>query len=258
MATQIAKKKKKQTWKSKNVKKKKQIGKIPSKQIRTVRKRKLRLGRVFLVLFCVFLLGMLGKKILSFSISAIYVSGNTILSEQEIIELAKLEHYPSYFGILKNKTEATLKKNVYIKNAVIKKKKWKEVYIEIEENIPLFYDASKEKTVLKDGSEVEEIFSVPTLLNYVPDTLYELFIEKILQIEEDIYRQISEITYAPNEVDDKRFFLSMRDGNQVYVTLKTFEKINRYMDIRKEILTKYEKQTGILYLDEGEYFEVTE
>lgn len=233
------------------------IRRVPLKK-RKITKRKLRFGRIFLTFLGLILLGVVGKKIVSFPITAIYISGNTILSDQEIIELAHLEQYPAYFGILKRETEDTLETNIYIKNAKVKKKKWKEIYIEIEENTPLFYDASRGKTILKDGQEIEEVFLVPTLLNYVPDTLYSLLKEKMLLLERDIYTRISEIKYSPNEVDDKRFYLTMVDGNQVYVTLKRFEKINSYVEIMKEILVKYENKKGILYLDEGEYFELRE
>ena len=224
MTKQKTKKQQKRKQKKKQNRKGKQVQSIQrgfSKK-RKITKRKLRLGRIFLTFLCLFLFGIVGKKILSFPITNIYVSGNTILSDQEIIELAHLEQYPAYFGIVKKKTKDTLESHIYIKNAKVKKKKWKEIYIEIEENTPLFYDASRGKTILKDGSEVEETFLVPTLLNYVPDTLYSLLKEKILLIEKDIYIRISEIKYSPNEVDDKRFYLTMVDGNQVYVTLKRF------------------------------------
>jgi cell division septal protein FtsQ len=78
----------------------------------------------------------------------------------------------------------------------------------------------------------------------------------LLLIDEEIYMRISEIQYDPNEVDDKRFYLTMNDGNSVYLTLKTFEKLNNYLDILKEVISKYKDKKGILFLDEGEYFEV--
>ena len=71
-------------------------------------------------------------------------------------------------------------------------------------------------------------------------------------IDYDIIKRISEIRYDPNEVDDGRFFLMMNDGNQVYLTLNKFTKIDNYLDIIKE----FDNKKGILYLDSGEYFEV--
>ena len=73
-------------------------------------------------------------------------------------------------------------------------------------------------------------------------------------VDYDIVKRISEIKYDPNEVDEGRFFLTMNDGNRVYLTLNKFTKIDNYLDIIKE----FDNKKGILYLDSGEYFEVKE
>lgn len=232
--------------------------KMPQKKMVKIKRRKLRFGRVFMVFLALVSLYFIGVQIWKIPIRTIFVSGNTILTDQQVIELAHLENYPTYLGTWKGKVVTLLKENVYIKDATVKKKGFREFYIKIEENIPLFYDASKEKTILKDGTEVEERFTVPTLLNYVPDTLYELLKEKVELLDKSVYVRISEMKYDPNEVDDKRFSLTMNDGNMVYVTLKTFEKLNSYVNILKEIVAKYENKKGTLYLDEGEYFKVRE
>ena len=44
----------------------------------------------------------------------------------------------------------------------------------------------------------------------------------------------------------------MNDGIYVYVTLNKFDKINDYDDI----VSTLQDKKGILYLDNGEYFEV--
>jgi len=170
--------------------------------------------------------------------------------------MSSLENYPSYFSFTKSQLEKKLEKNTYILNATIKKKRFKEIYIEILENRPLFYDTSKEKTVLKDKTLVDTKFETPILLNYIPDTLYDKFIEKVSNIDLDIINRISEIKYDPNEVDEERFLFMMNDGNYVYITLSKMEKINNYIAIMREVLAKYDEEKGILYLDEGEYFKV--
>ena len=48
----------------------------------------------------------------------------------------------------------------------------------------------------------------------------------------------------------------MNDGNYVYINLRTMKKINNYVEIMKEVLSKYDEEKGILFLDEGEYFKV--
>lgn len=223
-----------------------------------VKRRRLRIGRVLLVFLVLFFLFYLLSRLLSFPIRSIFISGNTLLSDQEIIELAHLENYPSYFSYTKGDIRRKLEKNTYIMKAKVTKKRWREIWIEIEENKPLFYDSSAEKTVLKDKTLVEDDAIVPILLNYVPDTIYDLFVTNMAKIEEDVFYRISEIKYDPNDVDEGRFLFTMNDGNYVYVTVRHMDKINHYVDIMKEVLSKYNDEKGILYLDEGEYFKVLE
>ena len=71
-------------------------------------------------------------------------------------------------------------------------------------------------------------------------------------VEKDILKRISEIEYKPNEVDTKRFYLLMNDGNIVYLTLDDFLKINNYIETLKTL----NGSKGILYWDSGNYFEL--
>lgn len=250
----------KKETKKRNVKKKttnKNMSRVETKYgKKKVKKRKILFGRILFVFVLFFFILYMIMHFVSFPIRNIYVKGNTILSDQEIIELASLENYPSYFTYTKSKIESTLEKNTYIKKATVKKRRLKEIMIEIEENTPLFYDESREKTVLKDKTMVDTKFNTPILLNYIPDTLYSEFTTNIIKLDTSIMNRISEIKYDPNDVDEKRFLLSMNDGNYVYVTLNKMDKINHYVEIMKEVLSKYDEKKGILFLDEGEYFEV--
>lgn len=194
----------------------------------------------------------------SLPVKNIYITGNTYLTDQEIIELAKLENYPSFIKT----TSATIKKNIeknkLIKHAKITKKFFGIVEITVEENNILFrkYDDDT-KVILDNGSEVVDdkySYSVPKLLNYVPDTKYKSFMKGMNQVTENIKIQISEITYLPNEQDKDRFLLYMNDGNYVYLTLTKFKQINYYEDV----LGKLKGKKGILYLDSGNHFQIME
>ena len=224
------------------------------KNIKKVKKRKIRFGRIFLVLIILFLLFYLLANIFKFPIKNIYVKGNNILSDQEIIEIAQIENYPSIFRKSSNEMKKRLEKNIYIKKAKITKKYLREVHITIEDNYPLFYDSDKKKTILLNKKKTTEKLNAPLLINYVPDTIYNLFLEKMSSLDYDTIKRISEIKYDPNEVDEERFLLTMSDGNYVYLTLEKFEVINNYVDIIKT----FNNKKGILYLDSGEYFKIME
>ncbi|HHW69330.1 MAG TPA: FtsQ-type POTRA domain-containing protein, partial [Tenericutes bacterium] len=187
-------------------------------------------------------------------IKNIFITGNKILSDQEIIEIAKISDYPSNLKnpsmVIKNR----LLKNTYIKKVKVNKKRFNQLYINIEENRPIFYNSNIKKVILSNSDVVSDNFVVPILINYVPDTIYNKFIEKMSEVEDSIINRMSEIKYNPNDVDDERFLVSMSDGNYVYLTLKSFSNINEYINIIKNFNTK----KGILYLDSGEYFQVFE
>ena len=151
-----------------------------------------------------------------------------------------------------SKIENNIKKNVFVKSVKVKKKKLKEIHIYIEENTVLFYNSVSNKTVLENGKEIKGEYSGPVLINYVPDTIYTLLIEKMEDIDDGILKRISEIKYDPNNVDEERFLIYMNDGNYVYITLEKIENINNYIDIIKT----FENKKGILYLDSGEYFQL--
>lgn len=216
------------------------------------KKRKISFKKVFrfflLVILCVIVYFILSHM----KISNIYISGNSNIKDQEIIRLAGLEDYPS----LVNNGSLIIRKRLKSSDMIIDAKvkiKFAKVYIEVLENRPLFYDKSKNKTIMLDKKEMDMVVT-PYLLNYVPDTIYDEFVEVLSKVNQDILERISDIEYNPNTVDSKRFYLSMTDGNYVYLTLNSFTRINGYIDMVKQ----FNGRKGILYLDSGGYFEIKE
>lgn len=216
------------------------------------KKRKLKVKNLLIVLL-IFIVILLGVAFLTdVKLNNIIVKGNSLYSDWEIIEMAGLSDYPSSLKTLSGTVEKRLEENDYIKSVQVTRPSLTKIVINVEENLPLFYYLPENKTILTDETEVTDNFPVPTVINYVPDNIYSDFLKSMSSIDYDIIKRISEIRYDPNEVDDGRFFLTMNDGNQVYLTLNKFTKIDNYLDIIKE----FDNKKGILYLDSGEYFEV--
>lgn len=189
-------------------------------------------------------------------IQNIYISGNTYLTDQEVIELAEIEDYPSFLQTTISSMKKKVKKSDYIQTISIKKKLWAKVYLRIEERNLLFRIEDTGKIVLDNQKEIDDSgkYHLPILLNYVPDTKYADFIKGMNQVLPNVKNQISEIRYYPNEQDEDRFLLYMNDGNYVYLTLTKFKQINYYEDV----LEKLEGKKGILYLDSGNHFQIME
>ncbi len=217
------------------------------------KKRKLNKKRFFIFLLIFLILVLFIYKIFNTNIKNIYVLDNEFLTDQEIIDLAKLKDYPKSINNLSYTIEKRLEKNKYIISAKVKKRNFiSKVYIYVKENYPLFYYQVDNKTILYNGKPTTDKFSVPTVINQIPNTVYDEFLEKMSKVDKTILDRMSEIKYSPNEVDIERFFVLMNDGNYVYLTLNKFLSINKYLDI----IESFDNKKGILYLDSGEYFDV--
>lgn len=219
-----------------------------------VKRRKLK--RKNFLIFVIIIIIIIGSLMVlnNIKITNINVSGNTLYSEWEIIQKAGLDDYPSSLQNLSGTIENRLEEDPYIKKANVTKNFLTKVNIDITENLPLFYYVPERSTILADKTKTKDNFPVPTVINYIPDKLYARFLKAMETMDYKIVKRISEIKYDPNDVDEERFLLTMNDGNYVYLTLKTFDKINNYLDIIKE----FNNKKGVLYLDSGEYFEVLE
>ena len=222
--------------------------------MKKTKKRRIRFDRIFKVLFFLFFVVFLIIKISNVRISNIYITGNELLSDQEIIDISGLSDYPKSINNSTWSIENRLKSNILIKNAIVNKENMTIVKINIEENLPMFYNKLDEKTVLIDGQETEKKYDVPILTNYVPDYIYEDFKEKMKLVNRDVLKKMSEIKYDPDSIDEKRFLITMTDGNYVYLTINKFDAINNYIVIIKN----FENKKGILYLDAGNIFKYFE
>jgi len=223
----------------------------------TLIKKKGKINKKKLLLFLLVVLFVVLNVIILLKqpIKNIYVKNNTIYTDQEIIELAELENYPSFLLSGKSAIKKRILKNQLIKQVNVKKGFKRTVVITITEYKVLFlkdnkYFLENKKEVLTDKIN----YNVPNLINNVPTNIYDKFIECLIATDNDILKMISEIKYDPNEIDSERFILSMNDGNYVYLTLSDFDKINSYKSIVKNI----GDNVGIFYLDFGNYFEPSE
>lgn len=226
---------------------------MTKKKKKNIKKRKLNKKRFFVFLVIFLLLICLVYKIFNINVTNIYVKGNNFLSDQEIIDISGLKNYPNSIKNMSFNIEKKLEENKFILSSKVKKRGLlNEVYIEVKENYPLFYYQPEVKTILYNGDKIEDKFATVTVINKVPDTIYDKFIKQMGKINIDILNRMSEIEYRPNEVDEERFFVLMNDGNYVYLTLNKFLTINKYIDMIKT----FDNKKGILYLDSGEYFDV--
>ncbi len=214
--------------------------------------RKIRYKRLIIFLFFIIVFVFIILKLMFLKITNIYVSGNTYLTDQEIIELGKISNYPNALFTFSNFIESNIRKSDLVDSVDVKKKGFTKVYISVKENRPLFYDDIQKKTVLMDGKMLDKVYNVPVLVNIIDKDVYSKFLSLFSNINSDVFSSISEIEYTPNVVDKELFLLTMNDGNYIYVNLNRFDSINKYFDM----MVNFNNHKGILYLDSGEYFKI--
>lgn len=217
-----------------------------------VTKKKVNIKRIILVLLALILFIFWIIYFIHRPLKNIYVSGNSIVPDKDILELSELSDYPPHINTYFMNIESNLLKNDYIKSVGIKRKIPSKIYIRVEEYKPIAI--YKDNLILSSKKIVPNDYKI----NYVPyisndiDNIYDKFVDSFIKVDSDILFKISHIEYAPNDVDKERFILYMIDYNYVYITLSKIEKLNKY----NSIVNKLEGKKGIIYLDSGDYVEI--
>ena len=215
------------------------------------RRRRLKIGRLFLLLLILGVISFAFMKFFDIKIRNIVIKGNSILTDQEIIELANLQNYPPYLEVFSYKVKKDILKSKYVKEAKVYKGLLL-VNIKIKEAKVLYIDSlTNDKITMTSKINDNKIICVPVLTNSIPKKKQAEFKEAMNKINKNVLCQMSEIKYDPNSIDDDRYYVYMNDGNTVYLTVNKFKKINKY----NTILENIGKQNGTLYLDYGDYFE---
>ncbi len=210
------------------------------------------LSFIAFIIICYFLT----MYLLDIKTKNIVVLNNNYYSDEKIIETSGIENYPKFLSLNTNKIKKKLLKLDLIENVTIKKK-WNFVLeLTIKEKKILYLVRSENKYRLSDNKlyDLDDVLSVPTLINYIPESNEKKFVNAFKNIDNNIISMISEIEYSKTSYDSDRFLLYMNDGNMVYVTTTKLKSLNKYVDI----VSKLENKKGILYLDSGNYFEIKE
>lgn len=217
-----------------------------------VTKKKINLKKIVIAIILILCVFLAVAYFIHLPVKNIYITGNKILNDKEIIELSNLKEYPPYINTYFINIKEKLLTNDYIKNVKIKRKLPSKIYLEIEEYKPIaIYN---DEIILSSKSKVtndHDIDYLPYITNNI-DNIYNEFVESFSKVNDDVLLKISHIEYAPNEVDKERFILYMVDSNYVHITLSKIEKLNKYNSIVNEL----DNKKGIIYLDSGDYLEI--
>lgn len=219
------------------------------------KKRKLKIKNILIFITTLITIALIAYYCITLPIKNIYIKGNNIIADNEIIEESEIYDYPSFLLTSSFKIEYKLKKNKFIDKVKVRKKIGNIIEINITEQKPLAIIEENNQVILSSGNIVDNIYNIndaPILVNSIKEEIYDNFIDKFSKIDINILRQISQIEYSPTNVDNSRFMLYMNDSNIVYITLTKIDKLNKYNKIKDKMNDK----TGIIYLDSGNYVEL--
>ena len=118
-----------------------------------VKKRKLKIGRILLCLLVFVLIGVFFYFIRKLPIKNIYIIGNNIVPESDILDLSGIKNYPSFIDTSSSKIIKNIKTNEYIKDVKVEKKIWGKIYIYVEEKKILC--SYNDKILLGDSTLVD-------------------------------------------------------------------------------------------------------
>lgn len=225
---------------------------------KVIKKKKLRLLPFLIFIIVIAIIVFACLLILDTKVKNIIITGNEVLSDDEIIDLAGLTNYPSFYKTLNITMKNNITKEPLIKSVNINRKFYHIIEIKVEEYKILYKREDNGKYVLENNKEItlskRTPYTIPRLINEIPTNKLDIFIKYFKRIDLNIREKISEINYVPNEFDDDRFLLYMDDGNSVYMTITKFERLNYYNDV----LPQLDGRKGILYLDSGNHFQIME
>lgn len=222
------------------------------------KKKKLRLNYkgIFKLLLSILFLVLLFLYFWNLNIKNIYIKGNTIIKDVDIIEAAGIKEYPEIFKLNIYKMKKSIKKLPLVENVKIKRNIFGKITIIVEEEKILFYSNIENKYITSTGERVDnniEYKGCPTLINKTPKSIIKKLVKSFNKIDQSIIRMINTIEYNPYKdregkvIDETRFKLVMNDYNTVMIDTVNITKLNDYYDIY--ISLNMNETKGLLYLD---------
>lgn len=221
---------------------------------KTKKKRKLNIRGLLVILLVIYLIGSFLYYLINLPIKNIVINGTSLVSDVSIIEAANIKNYPAVYRLNTSKIKKNIKNIDLISDVKIKRSIFGKITFNVTEDRILFLNRNTNRLMLSSSTEIENnsnYFGYPILINYVPNTILDNFVEKLSKIDDNILALISEIEYSPEKLDDivlneNRFLLRMNDTNTVYVDTINLEKLNDYP---KYYSTINEDVKGVFYLD---------
>ncbi|WP_227395603.1 cell division protein FtsQ/DivIB [Jeotgalibacillus aurantiacus] len=232
---------------------------VPQLRQRRRKRANRRLSAVVLVFVLIILVVLYFQSPYS-KIQTIQVSGNDILTDQQILETGEFAAGDSFWTTGTESIEENLLTNELIKSAEVTKDFPRTIMINVEEFQQMAYLRQEQEytPVYENGflgtkgpSEVIR-GSAPLLVGFSDRELVQKLAGSLSELPDEVLNSISEIHHSPTDVDNERIQVFMNDGFEVSAVIPTFaDKMVHYGSIVSQLDPNVK---GVIDLEVGSYF----
>lgn len=194
-------------------------------------------------------------------VHSIEVTGNTALSDEEVVEKSTITTDTNIWMIDESKIKNKLNKNPIVDSVKVDKQLPWTIELEIKEfnrvgdikQDGFYYPILANGKILTTLKKETMTGDAPLLLGFDDEAKITDMTNQLKKLPENIRSLISEIHWKPKEDNKNKIFLYMNDGYLVDGTIRNFaEKMKVYPSIVAQLDPESE---GIIHIGVGVYFE---
>ena len=212
---------------------------------------------LLIISFCIFYLLTLP----SFHIGTVTITGNNILTEDELFNIAQIPKPYNVLNVNVTETEKRLKRDLRVEKVTVTRKMFTEIVINIEERKPICYIAcdygflqlDKNGVILTAVKNVKK-FNLPIITGMVLENLYigdivndvniKSMLEYLAMLDEATLNKLSEVN-----ISNQDYFL-VYTTNSVQIKLGNKERLAEKANLTKTLLQELSsKNMKVEYID---------
>lgn len=196
-------------------------------------------------------------------VRTIHVTGNTSISEEEVIKQSNLADNTNIWTINKTKIKKSINENPVVESVEVARKLPWTVEIQLKEYERVGY-IKKEgyfhpilgngKTLASNQKSING--DAPLILGFKEEAYLQKMTQELKQLPKGIFNLISEVHWRPTKENKNKIMLYMNDGFMVDGTIRDFAN---KMQVYPSIVSQLEPGSkGIIHIGVGAYFEAIE
>jgi len=194
------------------------------------------------------------------NIKDINVEGNTVLSEEQIIEYSHITIDTNIWRVSLKDVEKDLLKHPIIEEVKAERKFPQDITLTVTEKPIIGYIKENNKFlpivgngVILSNTDISLPGSAPLFVNFTDEEYLQRFAEELNELPVHILNLISEVHWEPTKKNKYKIVLYMNDGFIVNATIRDFaSKMNTYPSIIAQLGPD---EKGIIHMDVGVYVE---